>query len=61
MVIERKITLEEAGVILKNMKNNKSPGSTGFTAESYKFFLERSWTFCCKLWVPKVGNKRCCS
>ena len=27
--MERKITYEEAGTVLKNMKNNKSPGSDG--------------------------------
>ena len=26
------------GVVLKNMKNNKSPGLDGFTVEFYKFF-----------------------
>ena len=36
--IEGSITIEEAGKTLKNMKNNKSPGSTGFTAEFFKFF-----------------------
>ena len=36
--LEGKITFLEAGTFLKNMKNNKSPGSTGFTTEFFKFF-----------------------
>ena len=38
IAIEGNITIKEAGEALKNMKNNKSPGSTGFTAEFFKFF-----------------------
>ena len=30
--LEGKITLEEAGIALKNMKNAKSPGTDGFGA-----------------------------
>ena len=36
--LEGLITIEEMLVSLKNMKNNKSPGSDGFTIEFYKFF-----------------------
>ena len=36
--LEGEITLSEASSALKNMKNNKSPGSDGFTAEFFKFF-----------------------
>ena len=36
--LEGKITKNEATTALKNMKNNKSPGSDGYTAEFYKFF-----------------------
>ena len=36
--IEGQITIEEAGLTLKKMQNNKSPGSTGFTTEFFKFF-----------------------
>ncbi|WP_419624551.1 reverse transcriptase domain-containing protein, partial [Thiolapillus sp.] len=36
--LEGKITLDEASAALKNMKNNKSPGSDGFTVEFFKFF-----------------------
>ena len=36
--IEGKITLEEATAALKNMKNNKSPGSDGYPAEFFKVF-----------------------
>ena len=33
--LEGMITLEEASVALKNMANNKSPGSDGFTVEFF--------------------------
>ena len=32
------ITLEECGLALKQLANNKSPGSDGFPTEFYKFF-----------------------
>ena len=37
--LEGEITLEEAGIALKNMKNRKSPGTDGFGAE----FSESFW------------------
>ena len=36
--IEGKITYDEALQFLKKMKNDKSPGSDGFTTEFFKFF-----------------------
>ena len=36
--LEGEITYEELGNALKNMKNSKSPGMDGFTAEFFKFF-----------------------
>ena len=36
--LEGPITINEISESLKNMKNNKSPGSDGFTAEFFKFF-----------------------
>jgi len=36
--LEGLITQKEALKALKNMKNNKSPGTDGYTAEFYKFF-----------------------
>ncbi len=36
--IEGNLTFKEAGITLKNMQNNRSPGSTGFTTEFFKFF-----------------------
>ena len=36
--LEGAITIDEALTAVKNMKNDKSPGSDGFTAEFYKFF-----------------------
>ena len=38
IAIEGPITIKEAGETLKKMQNNKSPGSTGFTSEFFKFF-----------------------
>ena len=37
-----KLTLNLASFALKNLKNNKSPGSDGFTVEFLKFFCS-SW------------------
>ena len=37
--LEGQITLEEAEIALKNMKNEKSPGTDGFGAESVKHVL----------------------
>lgn len=36
--IENDISREEIMAALKGMKNNKSPGSDGITAEFFKFF-----------------------
>ena len=36
--IEGQITLKEAGETLYKMNNNKSPGTSGFTVEFFKFF-----------------------
>jgi len=35
---EQEITLEECGESLKELPNNKTPGSDGFTSDFYKFF-----------------------
>jgi hypothetical protein len=37
--MESNVSLGEAKEVLKNMKNNKSPGPDGFTVEFYKFFF----------------------
>ena len=37
-MLEGEITHEELTTALKNMKNSKSPGNDGFTAEFFKFF-----------------------
>ena len=39
--MEGLITRKEAHAALKKMSNNKSPGSSGFSAEFYKVFLDR--------------------
>lgn len=36
--LEGTITLDEASQVLKNMKNDKSPGTDGFPVEFFKFF-----------------------
>ena len=38
LAIEGPITFTEAGITLRKMQNNRSPGSTGFTTEFFKFF-----------------------
>ena len=43
--LEGEITLTEAGITLKNMKNGKSPGTDGFGAEFYKFFWKKLGPF----------------
>ncbi len=43
--LEGKIDLEEASFALKNMPNNKSPGSDGFTVEFFKVFWRRLCAF----------------
>jgi hypothetical protein len=35
---ETDITIKEIGIALKELKNGKSPGSDGYTADFYKFF-----------------------
>lgn len=37
--LEGEITIDEISIVLKNMKNNKSPGTDGFSAEFFKFFF----------------------
>ena len=43
--LEGEITLNEAGKFLKTMQNNKSPGSTGFTTEFFKYFWQDLGSF----------------
>ena len=44
-MLERKITEAKACATLGQMKNNKSPGSDGFTAKFYKVFWNNIGTF----------------
>ena len=46
--LEGNIALEEAATVLNSMKNNKSPGSTGFTVEFFKFFWKDLGVFLVK-------------
>ena len=50
--LEGKITIEEAGTALKNMKYEKSPGTDGFEAECFKCFWKQLGPF-----VVRVLNK----
>ena len=43
--LEGNITLDEATSALRNMKNNKSPGTDGFTVEFFKFFWKKIGIF----------------
>ena len=43
--LEGMLTLKEAGQTLKNMKNNKSPGTSGFSADFFKAFWKQLGTF----------------
>ena len=46
--LEREITLAEASLALKNMKNYKSPGSIGFIADFFfKVLLVAAGFLCC--------------
>ena len=47
LFIEGEITLDEASLALKNMKNNKSAGSDGFTVEFKKILLVTVGGICC--------------
>ena len=49
--LEGKISLPELTSALKRMKNNKSPGSDGFTADFFKFF----WIDVCKFVFRSVN------
>ena len=50
-LLEGPITLEEAANVLSKMKNNKSPGSSGFTVEFFKFF----WTDLKFFWLNSIN------
>ena len=43
--LEGMLTLKEAGQTLKSMKNNKSPGTSGFSADFYKIFWKQLGNF----------------
>lgn len=40
-LLDNNITLSEILCSLKNLKNDKTPGTDGFTTEFFKFFLDR--------------------
>lgn len=44
-ILEGCISVEEASLVVKNMKDNKTPGPDGFTTEFYKFFWRDIATF----------------
>ena len=43
--LEGEISLEEVTIILKNMSNNKGPGTNGLTTESLKVFWKQIGNF----------------
>ena len=52
--LEGSLTLQEILDTLKNMKNDKSPGLSGFSAEFFKVFRKQLGSFCIKvikLWI----------
>ena len=49
--IEGLINIDEATSFLSNMKNNKSPGSSGFSVEFFKFF----WNDLKNFWVNSIN------
>ena len=49
--IEGPISLPEASTFLSKMKNNKSPGSSGFTVEFFKFF----WNNIKYFWLNSIN------
>jgi len=51
--IEGNLTYEEMLNSLKRMRNDSSPGNSGFTPAFYTFFLDRSWSFLSKIcyWI----------
>ena len=48
--LEGLLTYKEISEVLLNMKSDKSPGITGFTAEFFKVFLETNRAFCFKVY-----------
>ena len=45
--LQGKITTEDAGTALKNVKHEKSPGTDGFWGRIFQVLLEAAWTICC--------------
>ena len=45
--LEGKITIEEAGTALKNMKHEKKPWYGWFWGRIFQVPLEAAWTICC--------------
>ena len=56
--LEGYITLKEAGEALSKMNNNKSPGSSGFTVEFFKFFLVRFRKISCEIFKLQFRSSR---
>ena len=54
--LEGNITKQEAAKALLNMKNNKSPGSDGFTSEFFKFFWRDIGDFCIRSINFSIGH-----
>ncbi len=46
--LEGSISKSELGFALKNMTNNRSPGTSGFSCEFYKVFWNKLGDFICR-------------
>ena len=56
MGLEHKLSIEEIGQALKQMKNGKSPGIDGYLAEFFKIFLEKNLSFLLYNWFYTKGE-----
>ena len=54
----KSVTLDEISLALKNMKNNKSPGSDGFPPEFFKYFWIELKYFVFRMFQECFENKR---
>ena len=56
IILDDDITVDEIADAVKNLSNNKSPGSDGFPIEFYKFFWSKIKTYVCNSILYGVTN-----